>query len=373
MKLDGEQQEKESMAEENLKDIEDQNEEGSTMVNVLEEDREVFIDRAQLSIFELHRRYQRKDIILRPKFQRKDVWTKPKKSKLIESVLRNIPVPSIYLAETEDDEWEVIDGQQRLTAFFNFLEGEFSLSQLPVLTQLEKKYFKELGTYQRKIEDYQLHIFIIKKQSHPDIRFDIFERINEGAVQLNAQELRNSIYRGETMDNLYQLSKIPAFIGVIKGKVQENRLKDQEAMLRFLSFYLQGIKSYNGNLNSFLNSTLEKKMINNNNFEELKIVVENTMDAIFEVFGERAFISPHVQIKRMNMSLFDILSYSFSQYDKAVILEKKDMIRYSLKELVDEDNEFMRSITSNTLTIANLNYRFETWLTNVQKIIKGDG
>ena len=84
-----------------------------------------------------------------------------------------------------------------------------------------KKYFKDLDSYQRKIEDYQLHIFIIKKESHPDIRFDIFERINEGATQLNAQELRNSIYRGIRVKLLIRLSKNPNFIKLVKGNLQE--------------------------------------------------------------------------------------------------------------------------------------------------------
>lgn len=72
------------------------------------------------------------------------------------------------------------------------------------------------------------------------------------------------------------------------------------------------------------------------------------------------------------MSLFDILSYSFSQYDKTSILKHKNKIKSSLKDLIEKDSEFMKSITSNTLTIANLNYRFDKWLTNVQKIIQGD-
>ncbi|WP_033827575.1 DUF262 domain-containing protein [Bacillus andreraoultii] len=115
----------------------------------------------------------RGDIILQPHYQRKDVWTRSKKSKLIESVLCNIPIPSIYLAETKDGDWEVIDGQQRLRAFFDFIEGKYKLSQMPILSNLKNKYFNDLGTYHRKLEDYQLHIFIIKKESHPDIHLPL--------------------------------------------------------------------------------------------------------------------------------------------------------------------------------------------------------
>jgi hypothetical protein len=350
----------------------EEDEEGNNLSYIPEEEREVFIDRAQLSIFELHRRCQRGDIILQPYYQRKDVWTRPKKSKLIESILRNIPIPSIYFAETKDGRWEVVDGQQRLTSFFDYIDNKYSLSQLPVLTQFEKKYFKDLDSFQRKIEDYQLHIFIIKKESHPDIRFDIFERINEGATQLNAQELRNSIYRGKRIEFLLKLSRNPNFIKVTKGKLQEKRLKNQEAVLRFLSFYLKGPEEYMGSLNSFLNGTLDKNLINEDNVNELEDVLNKTMQTINEVFQETSFINPDSQIKKINMSLFDVLSYSFSIYDSEVILNKKAKIKKSLHELLKTDNEFKRSITSNTLTKKNVDYRFYKWLEVFDQLLYGD-
>lgn len=353
-------------------DFEDQEEEqGNNLSYIPEEDREVFIDRAQLSVFELHRRCQRGDIILQPHYQRKNVWTRPKKSKLIESILRSIPIPSIYFAETPDGDWEVVDGQQRLTSFFEFLDNEYALSQLPVLTQFERKFFKDLGSYQRKIEDYQLHIFIIKKESHPDIRFDIFERINEGATQLNAQELRNSIFRGERIEHLIKLSKNPYFVKVTKGKLQEKRLKHQEAVLRFLSFYLKGYKQYNGNLNSFLNETLESHLINNTNITRVENVLTVAMETIYDVFGDNAFIKTDARIKKINMSLFDILSYSFSLFKREEILKRKAEIKRSLEDLIQEDHDFKRAITSNTLTKKNVFYRFEKWLITLEQIIDG--
>ncbi|KGA84647.1 hypothetical protein KQ41_02385 [Lysinibacillus fusiformis] len=337
-----------------------------------EEEREVFIDRAQLSIFELHRRCKRGDIILQPSYQRKDVWTRPKKSKLIESILRNIPIPSIYFAETNKGNWEVVDGQQRLTSFFEFLDNKFPLAQLPVLNQFEKKYFKDLESYQRKIEDYQLHIFIIKKESHPDIKFDIFERINEGATQLNAQELRNSIYRGKIIGALENLSKNPNFIRITKGRLQERRLKNEEAMLRFISFYLKTPDKYNGNLNSFLNDTLERNLINDGNLDELKYVIDETMKLIYTVFGEDAFTKPDSKIKKINMSLFDILTYSFANHDSSLIVKNKEKIKEALNNLFINDPEFKRSITSNTLTKKYVNYRFGKWLEILEEILIGD-
>ncbi|MCH6268878.1 GmrSD restriction endonuclease domain-containing protein [Neobacillus citreus] len=355
--------------EEELEDPDE--EQGNNLSYIPEEEREVFIDRAQLSIFELHRRCQRGDIILQPHYQRKNVWTRPKKSKLIESILRSIPIPSIYFAETPEGDWEVVDGQQRLTSFFEFLNNEYALSQLPVLTHFEKKFFKDLDSYQRKIEDYQLHIFIIKKESHPDIRFDIFERINEGATQLNAQELRNSIFRGERIEHLINLSKNPYFVKVTKGKLQEKRLKHQEAVLRFLSFYLKSYHEYNGNLNSFLNDTLDKHLINHSNINRIEDILTTVMKTIYDVFGENAFIKADARIKKINMSLFDILSHSFSLYERELILKHKAEIKRTLEELIQKDHDFRRAITSNTLTKRNVYYRFEKWLDSLEQVLNG--
>lgn len=342
--------------------IDEEVEEGNDLSYIPLDEREVFIDKVQLSIFELHRKNVRGDIILQPFYQRKDIWTRPKKSKLIESVLLNISIPSIYFAERKDGKWEVVDGQQRLKSFFDFLDDKYSLSQLPVLNHLQNKSFWDLDSYQRKIEDYQLHIFIIKKESHPDIRFDIFERINEGASQLNAQELRNSIYRGQRIDLIVDLSKNKNFIKLTKGKLQDRRLKDQEAILRFLSFYFKGYDDYNGNLNSFLNDTLENFDTYKNNSANFSEVLDSTMESIYDVFGRDAFIKAGSQIRRMNMSIFDIISYSFAKCDKQLIRKHKHIIPALLEDLIDRDPEFKRALTSNTLTKKNVRYRFEKWL-----------
>lgn len=348
--------------EENSLDEEVDDDEGNDLSYIPLDEREVFIDKVQLSIFELHRKSVRGDIILQPFYQRKDIWTRPKKSKLIESVLLNISIPSIYFAESKDGKWEVVDGQQRLKSFFDFLDGKYSLTQLPVLNHLKNKSFKDLDSYQRKIEDYQLHIFIIKKESHPDIRFDIFERINEGASQLNAQELRNSIYRGHRIKLLKDLSKNKNFIKLTKGKLQEKRLKDQEAILRFLSFYFKGYDDYNGNLNSFLNDTLENFDIYKKKSSNFSEIFDTTMESIYDVFGSDAFIKAGSQIRRMNMSIFDIISFSFAKCDKQLILNNKHKISTLLENLIESDPEFKRSLTSNTLTKKSLRYRFEKWL-----------
>jgi len=354
---------------EDYNDVEDEH--NQSLDNLSEEEREVFIDKSQMSIFELHRRYKREDLDLRPSFQRKDVWNRVKKSKLIESVLRNIPIPAIYLSEKEDGSWEVVDGQQRLRAFFDFLDDVYELSNIPVLSRLSEKKFTSLDTkYQRRIEDYQLHIFIIKKESHPDIKFDIFERINEGASQLNAQELRNCIFRGEGIELIRTLAQNKEFKKVIGKKLQISRCKDEEIVLRFLSFYLKGYEAYNGNLNIFLNDTLRNYQRFKEKTKDIEIIFQNTMSLIYEVFGENAFVKKDNTNNKINISLFDVITVSFAKYSEELILSNKEVIIKQLNKLM-KDREFYEAITFNTLTKGNVDIRFKRWCSLMEELMEG--
>jgi uncharacterized protein with ParB-like and HNH nuclease domain len=120
-----------------------------------------------------------------------------------ESALLDIPLAAVYLAEQDDSKELVIDGQQRLTAFFSFIDGkfpngkDFKLNGLTVLSDLNKKSFKNLDEkLQDKIKGYTIYTTVFNKESDEEIRFEIFERLNTGAVKLNDQELRNYVYRG---------------------------------------------------------------------------------------------------------------------------------------------------------------------------------
>jgi uncharacterized protein with ParB-like and HNH nuclease domain len=165
-------------------------------------------DKNDRSIYELFRRYQRGDLILDPKFQRRYVWDDIKASKLIESILIDIPIPIIYLAQEHNGKFTLIDGQQRLKSFFRFLENEFKLKKLVVLPNLDGKFFKDLDKdLQTKIEDSTLRTIELRKDNNPHIRFEIFERLNVGAVRLSDQELRNCVYRGEYNDLITDLAE----------------------------------------------------------------------------------------------------------------------------------------------------------------------
>jgi len=224
------------MNEEEKLEFEDQEEEQP--IEVLSKERRVYSDKADRSIFELYRQYQKGNLDLQPEFQRLQVWDNSKSSRLIESVLLEVPIPVIYLSEESDCKYSVIDGQQRLNAFFKFLENNLRLSGLTILAELNGKRFQDLPkNLQDKFENATIRIIEIRKESDPDVKFEIFERLNTGSVQLNAQELRNCIYRGRYNELLKELSGTKDFQFLLGLEKPHNRMQDRELILRFFAFY----------------------------------------------------------------------------------------------------------------------------------------
>lgn len=110
----------------------------------------------------------------RPTFQRRYVWSDKLASKLIESILLNVPIPPCYLAQNEDFELDVIDGQQRIYSLFRFVNNQFKLSGLEVLKELNGSAYFEIAKAQaRKIDTYTLRCIIITNDSDPEIRGSI--------------------------------------------------------------------------------------------------------------------------------------------------------------------------------------------------------
>ena len=178
------------------------------------EERRILSEPKDLSIRELITLKSEGNLDLQPSYQREYVYdsNKSRPSRLIESILMDVPIPVIYLAEEKDCSYSVIDGQQRLTTFISFVEGKFpsgevfKLSGLKILSELNKKSFSDLPKeLQNKIRGTTLHTIIIRKESNEDIKFEIFERLNTGSIKLNEDEIRNSVYRGKYID----LMKLP--------------------------------------------------------------------------------------------------------------------------------------------------------------------
>lgn len=211
-----------------------------------------------LSIADLVARIDRQTLILQPEFQRDYVWSSAKAGQLIESVLLRIPLPIVYLSETEDSDWEVVDGQQRLTSLFSFIRGQFPdgtafrLGRLHVRDDLKGKAFKDLPkSDQNALMNYTLRAIILNKESHPDVKFEVFERLNCGSVQLKDAELRNCMYRGPYNNMLAELACNDSLLKIRRTDRVHKRMEDRQLILRFLAMKRNSHLNYRGAMKQF--------------------------------------------------------------------------------------------------------------------------
>ncbi len=319
-------------------------------------DTQVRIAKEQSSIFEILRREERGDLVLAPDFQRENVWDKKHKSELIESILMGIPIPLIYLFENEDGIRQIIDGKQRITSLKGFLNNEFALSSLSMLPHLKGLKFKEISPLlQAKIEDYQLHSYVIQPPTPESVKFNIFERVNRGGVNLNKQEMRHALYQGKATKLIEDLAESPDFKSATGGGVKSNRMRDRYLVLRFVAFYLlttnqllniqykSDVDSFLASVMKFLNTRADDALI-----EHAKSVCLLGMKNVYQVLGNDAFrFTPKNGGNRrpVNMGLFEMIVFAFCYVEpsKLAFEEAQELVEeYKVK--VDEDELFSGSI-----------------------------
>ncbi len=355
-------------------EFEDQESEEDIDVSISKQSQRVHSKKSDTSIFELYHWYKTNRLNLTPDFQRMQVWDNKKSSRLIESVLLEVPIPLIYLNQENNGDYSVIDGQQRLTAFFDFIDSKFKLTGLTILSDLNGKTFRDLSDeLQKKIEDTTIPIITISNDSDPNVKFDIFERLNTGSVQLNAQELRNSIYRGPYNDLIKKLAVYPDFLYLLGLEKPHFRMQDVELVLRFFAFFHQTYLNYATPTKQFLNKEMEEhKILIENEIQELTDVFKKSVDLTKTVFGENAFHrfvagtsrdpNGHYEDK-MNKGLFDIIMYGFTRYQKNEIVPYSDIIKESMISMMVNDTEFINSISgSGTDKKEKVSLRFRKWL-----------
>lgn len=346
----------------------------------------VVSDRSERRISGLRQDNDLGDLVINPIWQRLHVWDDTKASRLIESILLNIPIPMIYVADEGGTEGKelVIDGQQRLRSAFRYINNEYSLRGLKVFVGLNGKKFSDLDKdYQRKINRYNFTVVRIQEAlSDEKVKFDIFERINTGAVNLNPQELRNCLYVGDYNEFLKEIADDPLFKKLYFGQNKPQRMQDVEMVLRFFSFSIEGLHSYTGRLKSFLNNHINKytKLFENFNDSEkkkeqkkLREMFQKSITLANSAF-EKPFRSCQLRDDKTltwnrspNKSLYDAVMYGFIHFEKNQVMNHLDSINEALINIILNDPAFLPS--SQTVSKKNVNYRFNRWRKELDEII----
>lgn len=275
------------------------------------------------------------DIIPQPDYQRDYIMDEKRASKLIESILLQIPIPTVYLCEESDGSLSIIDGQQRLTSFVKFLKNEFKLRNLEEYSELNGKNFADLDKVTQKvIKDTAIHSIVIKKESQ-ELKYEIFSRLNQGSTSLKPQELRNCIYRGNFNNMLEEVAKNNKTLKVLFGA--ENKRKSyQEYILRY--FALKNFQSYSSSIGKTMNDFMEKHQ--NDSIEEVenyKKEFNSKIDIIKQVLGDDAFCGAEIDkgiiSNKFSGSVYDSIIIGFSMFNNNDIMANSDKIRNSIKNL----------------------------------------
>jgi uncharacterized protein with ParB-like and HNH nuclease domain len=326
---------------------------------------------------------KKEKIDLSPKMQRRDVWDAQKKSKLIESILLNIPVPQIILAEKSENkgQYMVIDGKQRLLSITQFLNSlvenkienfkELELKKLEVLSFLnnlnaEKIRSEEgLSGYIDIFENQTIRTIIIKNWKDESVLFTVFNRLNTGTEPLSAQELRMTLYPGPFMHfvNAIELDEIQQIYG-FKGL--DSRMRDVELIIRYYSFKFF-LHEYNGKLRKFFDLACRQlNQIWENEEELIKKELENLQKAInlvFEIFGKENTFKKYIKgnySRQFNKVAYDLLTYFLSNEElQKVLKEEKNKILFRENyEKLFKDRKIAADFESHTTDLEKVYYRF---------------
>ncbi len=218
------------------------------------------IDMKTMELSSIIKRLEYDEINMNTDFQRKSgLWTKVQKSQLIESLLLRIPIPAFYFDGGDRDNWLIIDGLQRITALKEFVVDEtLELTGLEFYQDLNGLKFNELPrTFARRIDETNIIAYIVKGGTPANVKYNIFKRINTGGLELKPQEIRHALYQGAATKLCKKFARFPEFQEATTYSIRDDRMMDQEFVLRFVAVCYYGTDKYEGILDNYLNGAME--------------------------------------------------------------------------------------------------------------------
>ena len=256
---------------------------------------DLVLQSSDFSLKGLREMVESETIDLTPKYQRRQRWDKRRQSQLIESFLLNIPVPPIYLSEEEYGIYSIIDGKQRVTAVSDFLGNSFALSGLTSFPEINRHKFRDLPKSLQnalRVRPF-LRVITLLKQSEPELKYEVFLRLNRAGIRLNNQEIRNVAFRGCLNDEIYLAGEnqfLRRRLNILgPGSKAFQQMLDAELVLRFLTLRQDWEKfsgSFSRSMDQFM---LEKAHIGEDEARELVGAFNTAISRVEDLWGDRAF------------------------------------------------------------------------------------
>ena len=331
-----------------------------------------------------------------PGFQRNFVWDIKKASKLIESLLLGLPVPQLFLYESNKNMFLVIDGQQRMMSVFYFIKKRFPRKEkraeirkifaeydgIPEEILENDEYFQHfklslsknadeqkskfhglnystLGDYKTQLDLRPIRNIVVRQNSPKDDDssiYEIFNRLNSGGVNLKPQEIRGCLYHSEFYSMLAKLNYNPIWREVLKMKNLDLHMKDIELLLRSFAMAVE-YRNYKGSMANFLNSFSKKaKSFSTQDVSYYSELFNSFLNCISHIEPE-VFVSE--KSRRFNIFIFEALFSASSQE----LLEKRSLhqneIPQKTVEKILQDDDFQQACIAGTTNTTNVFKRFD--------------
>lgn len=335
--------------------------------------KEIRADRMDMSFGEIMNMYDEGELVISPEFQRVFRWKEDAQTKFIESLLLGIPIPPIFVAETGENVWELVDGLQRISTILSFFgklkdnkKNNLILEAAPILSQLEGLTVDTLPlNFKLLLKRAVCRVEVIRYDSEFDMRYELFNRLNTGGVKLSEQEIRNCIFR--PYDNKFnkfiqELSEERVFRNIIHiRKEDEDRMYAQELVLRYFTLKNHGA-TFEVNIQKHMDEYMLKVSKGEVRFDYEK--------------EEKLFKEICAELDELNVNIFKLstLNFSTSMYDAIMINFArnfdfiKGMDRMELIDRIDKlksDKEFRK----NTGAASSSKYRINNKIEIAEKLL----
>ena len=341
---------------------------------------EIDVDISTVNLGSLIEQLENDEIDLQPDFQRAaDVWDNVKKSRLIESILLGLPLPSFYFSEDPvSQKLSIIDGLQRICAIRDFVLKEdepLKLEGLQFLKNFEGLTFSQLARPEvKRIKSLKITMNTLRKGTPLDVKYIIFQRVNTAGEPLTPQEMRHALNQGPAAIFIKELANMESFKKATNYSVKSKRMQDRDFVNRFVAFFI-GYQDYMGDLDMFLNDKMgELNKMTPAQRNDIRVSFDKAMECCYEIFKKDTFRKRYKitdKRKPISKSVYDTLSVNIawlSDEEQHLLLKNAEEFKAGMIRLFN-DEKFNFSISTGTGQKYNVEQRFTMVKSLIKKII----